>query len=59
MTKCAYCGSSHLSLAECSWLRERYPRIWTRWYATDDDVDVEPDYGYDEPDTRTEHDWTL
>lgn len=23
------------------------------------DPDVEPDYGYDEPDTRTEHDWTL
>lgn len=21
--------------------------------------DAEPDYGYDEPDTRTEHDWTL
>ena len=23
------------------------------------DANPEPDYGYDEPDTRTEHDWTL
>ena len=25
----------------------------------DCDPDVEPDYERDEPDTRTEHDWTL